>query len=54
MSPRNKIRIGIFERNHVFRERLAEIISSQKDMVVAFSTSVSDDQSNPVDVILLE
>lgn len=54
MISKNKIKIGIIERNQVFRERLAEIIRLQKDMTVAFSIPVSEDHVKPADVILLE
>ena len=39
MIEKNKIRVGIIEKNRLLRERLIEIIKSQKDMVVAFSIS---------------
>lgn len=54
MLQKDKIRVGIVERNHVFRERLAGIIRSQNDMVVAFSISEFDGQLNPADIILLQ
>ena len=54
MFQKTKIRVGIVEKKRMFRERLADIIGSQTDMVVVFLTSVPDARSNPADVILLQ
>ncbi len=55
MARKEKIKVGVIERNHVLRERLSEIIGAYKDMVVVFEASTPDDASvASVDVILLQ
>ncbi len=54
MAKRSKIKVGVVERNRLLRERLTAIIRSQRDMIVAFSTSTIDHQSSMADVILLQ
>lgn len=49
-----RIRVGVVERFLPLQELLAEIISSQKDMALAFSSSALDHQSDLADVILLQ
>jgi two-component system, NarL family, nitrate/nitrite response regulator NarL len=49
-----KIRVGVVERCLLFQEFLGDIINSQKDMVLAFSSSSLDHQQDQADVILLQ
>jgi DNA-binding NarL/FixJ family response regulator len=54
MIYETRIRVGIVETNHVLRKRLADIVRSQGDMVVTFSSAAfeHDTALDEVDVIL--
>lgn len=52
-NNKNKIKVGIVEKNRRLRESLAESIRSQNNMVVAFSIPELDGHSTAADVVLL-
>ena len=51
-NNKNKIKVGIVEKNRRLRESLAESIRSQNNMVVAFSIPELDGHSTAADVVL--